>query len=246
MDDSFSFALEMDVEKAEKTDGPRVIKGYASTPNEDRQGESLLQKGLDIIDFVNYGFFNYDHNNAIILGYPYPTCKVDNNGLWVEGELLKGIPEADKIWQLATSLKKCNAPRKLGFSVEGKVLQKSGSTIIKAKIYNIAITTNPVNTNCTWDAIVKSFNAPVNKALEVGYETNPEDMEGGDVFRKESLEDDLHNLSYVIGDKEKKKILKQRLSTKKSFTSSELTLYLQITEGWSIDQAKSFISGKIN
>ncbi len=248
MDDVFRFSLDMDVTKSEKGDGKRLIRGYASTAHPDRQGETMLQKGLDISDFVNFGYFNYDHDNSIILGYPLPECRVDSHGMWVEGELLKGIPAADKIWELATTLKKCNAPRKLGFSVEGKVLERGGGgSILKAKIYNVAITTNPVNTNCTWEAIEKSFNGSnsddsVSKALEAGYETNPESMEGGSTFRKESLEDDLHNLSYVIDDDEKKKILKQKLSTKKSLSRRELTLYLQLTKGWSVGEAQEFIS----
>lgn len=242
----FSFSLDLDIEKAEKTDGRRLIRGYASTSDSDRQGESLIQKGLDIQDFVNHGYFNYDHDNSIILGYPLPTCKVDNHGMWVEGELLKGLTEADRIWELATALKKCNAPRKLGFSVEGKVLKRDAERVLEAKIYNVAITTNPVNTSCTWEAVVKSFSGlgsipEVSKSLEAGYETNPEDMEGGDTFRKESLESSLHNLSYVIDDDEKKKILKQKLSTRKSLNKSELTLYLQITQGWSAHKAKQFI-----
>lgn len=251
MDSTFRFSLDMDIEKAEKADSRRLIRGYASTSDQDRQGESLLQKGLDITDFVNHGYFNYDHDNSIILGYPFSTCRVDNHGMWVEGEILKGIPAADRVWELATALKKCEAPRKLGFSVEGKVLQRGeGGRILKAKIFNVAITTNPVNTNCTWEAVVKSFSGEhslgvVEKALESGYETNPENMEGGSVFRKESLEGDLHNLSYVIDDEEKKKILKQKLSTKKSLSANELTLYLQLTKGWSVQKAREFISKHI-
>ena len=248
MDDVFRFSLDMDVTKSDKGDGRRYIRGYASTSHPDRQGESMLQKGLDISDFVQYGYFNYDHDNSIILGYPLAGCRVDSHGMWVEGELLKGMSAPDRIWELATTLRKCNAPRKLGFSIEGKVLERGkNGNILKAKIYNVAITTNPVNTNCTWEAVEKSFNGNngdpiVSKALEAGYETNPEDMSGGSTFRKESLEDDLHNLSYVIDDDEKKKILKQRLSTKKSLSHRELTLYLQLTKGWSVGEAQEFIS----
>lgn len=247
MNDIFRFSLDADVIKSDKEER-RIIQGYASTGDEDRQSEVLLQKGLDITDFVNYGYFNYDHDNSIILGYPYPTCRIDNKGFWVEGELLKGIPLADRIWELAVALSKSKAPRKVGFSVEGKVLQRDGNRIVKAKIYNVAITTNPVNTNCTWEAVVKSFNGQqvlmdkVNKALEAGYEINPEDMESGEVFRKESLESDVKNLSYVIDDDEKKKILKQKLSAKKSLTKNELILYLQLYKGWSQAQARDFIA----
>lgn len=240
--DTFRFHLDADVYKSDNSaEEKRIIRGYASNNHSDRQNESLVQKGLDIEDFVNHGYFNYDHDNSIILGYPYPTCKVDDNGFWVEGELLKGIPVADRIWELAKALKKSDAPRKIGFSVEGKVLSREGNKICKAKIYNVAITTNPVNPTCTWDAVVKSFNTDMlGKSLSAGYETNPLDMEGGSVFREESLEDDLKNLSYVIDDEEKKKLLKDKIA-KKSLTQRELTVYLQLVKGWSFDKAQDFI-----
>lgn len=245
LNDTFGFTLDMEIMKGEDaSDERRIIRGYASTEHEDRQGEEMVQKGLDISDFMNHGYFNYDHDNSVILGYPHKTCRVDNNGLWVEGELFKGVREADRMWELAVALKKSNAPRRVGFSVEGKVLERDGNRILKAKIYNVAITTNPVNTNCSWEAVVKSFTGleKLGKSLEAGYETNPTDMEGGSVFRKESLDKDLHNLSYVIDDEEKKKILKQKLSTKKSLTHGELVVYLQLTKGWSQHYARDFIN----
>lgn len=250
----FKFFLGADIAKSDDGEGRRIIRGYASTAVEDRQGESLVQKGLDISDFKGYGYFNFDHDNSIIVGYPHAEkCHVDDRGLWVEGELFKGIPEADRMWELALAIKKSNAPRKVGFSVEGKVLERDGNRITKAKIYNIAVTANPVNTTCSWEAVVKSFNGNaldeeflvdnINKSLEAGYETNPEDMEGGSVFRKESLDHDLKNLSYVIDDDANKKILKDKMA-KKSITRNETILYLQITKGWSRQQCVDFL-GKI-
>lgn len=249
--EDFRFFLDADIEKSSNDDGKRIIRGYASTEAEDRQNESLVQKGLDISDFINYGFFNYDHNNKIIVGYPFESCAVDSKGLWVEGELLKGIEEADRMWDLALALKKSKAPRQVGFSIEGKILKREGNKITKAKIYNIAVTTNPVNTNCTWEAVVKSFSdndiltdkpGNVDKALEAGYEINPEQMEGGSTFRRESLESDLHNLSYVIDNDQNKNILKQKLQAKKSLTFGESILYFQIVKGWSFDKANKFVT----
>ena len=246
---TLKFFIGADILKSDDNDSQeRIIRGYASTEDGDRQGEILMQKGLDISDFINHGYFNYDHDNSIILGYPMPTCKVDSKGLYVEGTLLKGIPEADRLWNLAIALKKSNAPRQVGFSVEGKVLERDGNRIVKAKIYNIALTTNPVNTNCSWEAVVKSFRGGtdtvldrLDKSLEAGYETNPTEMEGGGVFRKESLEKDLHNLSYVIDNDANKKILKERLATRKSLSDNELIVYLQLAKGLSRDDATKAI-----
>lgn len=249
MNNTFRFFLGADIEKSsEAGEERRIIKGYASTETQDRQGETLIQKGLDISDFLNHGWFNYDHDNSIIMGFPHAACRVDDQGFYVEGELLKGIPEAERMWTLAIALKKSNAPRKLGFSIEGKVVQRDGNRIVKAKVYNVAITANPVNTTCSWEAVVKSFSGigeDITKALETSYETNPLEMEGGDVFRKESLESDFHNLSYVIDDEDKKKILKQKLTTKKSLSPNELSLYLHLTHGWSRNECLDFIGQHI-
>lgn len=242
---SFRFFLGADIAKSDEAEGRRLIKGYASTETKDRQDEILVQKGLDISNFVDHGWFNYDHDNSIIMGYPLDTCRVDSKGFWVEGELLKGVTAADRMWELAVALKKSNAPRKIGFSIEGKVVERDGDRIVKAIIYNVAITPNPVNTTCSWDAVVKSFSNEahaLNKALEAGHQINPLEMQGGEVFIKEDLDKQFHNLSYVIGDDANKKILKQKLSTKKSLSRNETILYLQITEGWSYEESKDFVN----
>ncbi|AYP68577.1 prohead protease [Exiguobacterium phage vB_EalM-132] len=246
---TLKFFIGADIVKSGEDNQKRIIRGYASTEDGDRQGETLMQKGLDISDFLNHGYFNYDHDNSVILGYPLPTCRVDERGLYVEGELLKGIREADRLWELAIALKKSNAPRQVGFSVEGKVLERDGNRILKAKIYNIALTTNPVNTNCSWEAVVKSFRGnseglldSIDKSFEAGYAVDPSEMEGGGVFRKESLDKDLHNLSYVIDSDANKKILKERLSTKKSISNNELVVYLQLVKGLSRDDAQQIVS----
>ena len=253
MVNDFKFFLEADIAKSNSGgEEKRIIRGYASTAVEDRQGESLVQKGLDISDFVSHGYFNFDHDNSIIVGFPYgEKCHIDDKGLWVEGELFKGVPEADRMWELAKAIKRHKAPRKVGFSVEGKVLQREGNKILKAKIYNIAVTANPVNTTCSWEAVVKSFNGAeddeaflledVNKSLEAGYEVDPTEMEGGGVFRKESLDKDLKNLSYVIDDEDKKKLLKDSMNAKKSLTKNETIVYLQLTKGWSRSDCEKFL-----
>lgn len=226
------------------------ISGYASTADEDRQGDEIVQKGLDISDFVDHGWFNFDHKNDIILGYPDKAkCRIDSKGFYVEGLLLPGIELAKSLWQTAISLQKSNAPRKLGFSVEGKVLKRNAlGKIIKAKVYNVAITANPVNPNCTWDALVKSFTSDydeVEKSLEAGYGNS-----NGSVLVPESLESAFKTLSYVIGDdaeaKQHMAALKQKLKEKTEITKSELTLYFQLTKGLSFADSASLVNTIMN
>lgn len=248
MEETFKFHIDADVDvmKSEKDQGRRIIRGYASTPNADRQGESLVQKGLDISDFVTHGWLNYDHDNSIILGYPTEATRIDDTGLWVEGELLKGVPMADKIWDLAIALKKSNAPRKLGFSVEGKVLERRGNTILKAKIYNCALTPNPVNTEATWDAVVKSFrpdsDIDVQKGLSAGYATTPETQANGGALRKESLESDIKRLAENLYDHSFWNKMKRNLANGGRVTKEEMVVYLQLSKGLSRGQALEILN----
>lgn len=244
--DNFNFCLPIDIVKSENPDSDEWrIGGYASTSSEDRQGDEIIQKGLDYSDFVNYGWFNFDHNNDKILGYPdKDKCRIDGKGFYVEGTLLKGIELAKNLWETAVALKKSGSTRKLGFSVEGKVLKRNElGKIVKAKIYNVAITANPVNPTCTFDALVKSFTpnkSEIEKALDAGHG----DGSGSDLI-PESLESAFKTLSYTIGDDEESKkhmtALKQRLNKKTDINKSELTLYFQLTKGLSRADSASLV-----
>lgn len=247
MEDLFKFFVDadVDIQKSNK-EGKRIIQGYASTPTQDRQGESLVQKGLDITDFVNFGYLNYDHDNSIILGYPTENTHIDEKGLWVEGELLKGIPMADQIWELALALKKSNAPRRLGFSVEGKVIERRGSQILKAKIYNCAITPNPVNTDATWEAVVKSFDPKsdidVTKGLEAGYATTPETQVDGGALRRESIESNLKVLAENLENHNYWQKVKRSLANGGNCSTADMVVYLQLSKGLSRQQAIDIIN----
>lgn len=236
---------EPDLVKSNETK-KRIIRGYASTPAADRQGESLVQKGLDISDFINSGWLNYDHDNSIILGYPTSNTTVDDTGLWVEGELLEGVEMSDQLWNLALSLQKSGAPRRLGFSVEGKVLERDGNTIVKAKIYNCALTPNPVNTEATWEAVVKSFDPgndiDVSKALEAGTAVTPETQVDGGAFRTESLDSNIKVLAENLSNRSYWEKVKTSLANGGTVSDNELVVYLQLAKGLSRDESLGLLS----
>ena len=148
------------VEKAgEDIEQTRPIAGHCSTENLDRQEEVVVAKGLDFSEFVQFGYFNDNHkqDTAAVLGWP-KTVRLEKSRWWTEGNLLVGYPPADRIWELAKSLRKSSSPRRLGFSIEGKVLQRdNGNRIVRAKVRNVAITNVPVNTDCTWDIMAKAM-----------------------------------------------------------------------------------------
>lgn len=138
-------------------DSDRRIGGYASTEALDRQGEVVLQQGLDFSEFVQHGYFNDNHNQntAAVVGIPEMANYEHGKGWYVEGSLLKGTKRAEEIWELAKALS--DTPRKLGFSIEGKVQRRDSNKIVKAIVRHVAITNSPVNTECTWGVLAKSF-----------------------------------------------------------------------------------------
>lgn len=157
--DAFQVWQPLDLIKGESAKGEeeRRISGIASTENLDRQNEIVLQKGLDFNEFVNFGYFNDNHNQATaaVVGVPEEAEFNPHKGWSVTGHLLKGFKRADEIWDLAKALQ--GTKRRLGFSIEGKVIERRANYVVKAKIRNIAVTNCPVNTDCTWAVVAKSF-----------------------------------------------------------------------------------------
>jgi hypothetical protein len=141
----------------------RFVQGYASTPSWDSDGESIVKSGLDISYYNKQGFLNWMHINKPdhIIGIPVYS-KIDHIGFFTKGMLFNN-EMATHVWNLANELKAAGYPRKLGYSIEGKVVQRSAinkSKIIKAKVTNVAITHIPVNTDATFEVVSKSFVPP--------------------------------------------------------------------------------------
>jgi len=216
-------------EKAGEEGKERRIGGIISTEHKDRQGEVVLQRGLQFDDFLGNGWFNDNHSRETtgIVGYPLEIKKTIHNGkpaTYVEGYLLKNFKPADKIWDLANALQKTD--RKLGFSIEGKVVRRSGNdgkTIAEARVQNVAVTNCPVNSVTGMDVLAKSLIAveampddieaailkSTRKALNAGASiSNPGASPGeGFALRTESLEADAKVTTHPKKKKKKKKIL---------------------------------------
>jgi len=244
----FDFELPVSFfEKAEADkDRRRRIGGIVSCETKDRQGETIIQRSLDFNDFIHHGWFNDNHSKKTvdILGYPELTSYVKKgsqtpdgriaraDGHWVEGYLLD-TPEADRVWELGKALQKTD--RRLGFSVEGKILRRSErdkKVIAKAMVRNVAITNCPVNTEARMEILAKSLMAveqaepdDLEKALGMGVSDGNNSPSGvqtgmgaGQVLAKESLECDA---------KEQKEKKKKKRKTRKSLTKSEAFGFLK-------------------
>lgn len=145
---------------ASKASG-RFIQGYASTPAWDSDGESIIKSGLDISYYNQQGWLNWMHTNKpeFIIGIPVYS-RIDHIGFFTKGMLFKNNEMANHVWGLGRELAELGNPRKLGFSIEGKVVQRSEinkSKIVKAKVTNVAVTHIPVNTEATFELVSKSF-----------------------------------------------------------------------------------------
>jgi hypothetical protein len=139
--------------------GKRWVQGIASTASRDLQGEIVDQDGIDFSYFLKSGYFNNDHKPGFENKVGQPTeCKITKNGLWVKGFLFKNHAQADTIWELLSSLAASDSDRRVGFSIQGKVVRRAGQKIQKCWIQDIAITPAPVN-HTTWCEIAKSLSA---------------------------------------------------------------------------------------
>lgn len=227
----FKSFIPLELEKAQK-DGEWRIRGLASTAKRDRQGEVVLQEGLDLTPInQKRGIFNFDHQPGVenIVGL-IDSAKKTEQGLIVEGRLFKNHDKAKAIYQIMSSLDKEDRSR-MGMSVEGIIKERAGDNqkIIKqAVISKVAITMAPVNED-TFVDLVKSLGVnsvdfndlaelsisdDLNKSLSVtgAYATStPAQLSGGDALAQEGF-----------GSKKKKKFKKMTSVMAKSLIGEVL------------------------
>jgi len=182
-EESFNFWIPISKAAPEQEGKDRVVEGIASTPHLDLQNERVVQNGIDFNYFLKNGYFNWDHKPGADnkIGEPQ-ECRITPKGLYVKGLIYKGKKVADSVWEHITALSSnSTANRKVGFSLQGKTVRRSGNSIAKCWIQDIAITTAPINYNTYLD-IVKSLDGQewcdsedldesgdTNKSLAAGY-----------------------------------------------------------------------------
>lgn len=155
-----------------------VLGGIASTADEDSDGEFLDPKGFDIRPLMESGLVNWHHQAkgqpATIIGEPR-VGEIRKEGLYLETILYPSSPIAQDVWQLAQTLEKDSKTRRLGYSIEGKVLKRKSDDpkdpgykhITKAVITGVAITHMPKNPK-TFANIIKG------EIDDEGYDEEPE------------------------------------------------------------------------
>jgi hypothetical protein len=177
---NFKFHVPVELIKSEEEDVWRV-RGIASTGDQDLQGETVDQEGLDISALkAGRGLFNWDHQKGPenILGQIEDAEFVEKDGkrcLMVDGYLFKEQERAKAFHNILKSIKKGNAPR-VHMSIEGKILDRDKlnmKKIKKARIDKVALTLDPVNPY-TFAELVKSLNAPEVEQVENDMESQEE------------------------------------------------------------------------
>jgi hypothetical protein len=125
------------------------VKGIVSSEIEDQAGDVIKQDGLDWSYFMDKGYFNWEHQSGPenILGYPTKLVRGESDTS-VEGYLFLDRPKAKDAYDMAKILKDVQAPRSIGFSIEGQVIERdkeNQNIITKAKILNVSVTAHPCN-----------------------------------------------------------------------------------------------------
>ena len=145
------------------------IGGIISTGALDRQAENVLVDGLVFHEFLSFGWFNDNHKKGVldVLGYPTDVMRIKPgdklpddtvskvHGWWAGGFLLD-TPKCRELHTLIKAVEKI-PERQYGFSIEGKIHERQGTTIRRASIRNVAITHVPVNPETSLATIAKAL-----------------------------------------------------------------------------------------
>lgn len=199
----FQFDVEAEVFQKTNAKGESEfwVGGICTTDHVDQEGEKLLQRGLDFRPFLETGYFNDNHgrDTGAAVGKPVKAelrkLADGHEGWYVEGPLYDN-PRAMAIRDLAMTLERSgDANRKLGFSVEGQILERDPAeptTVRRAVVREIAVTRCPVNRHATLQRLVKSLSQgegapPVGvprTGAGAGAILSPQALEGAKAFAK--------------------------------------------------------------
>lgn len=156
---NFNFWCPVEISKAiDENTGEELmlLGGIASTADEDSDGEFLDPKGFDIQPLLKSGMVNWHHQAktcpGTIVGEP-TKAEIRKEGLYIETKLYPSSQVARDIWDLAKTLDADSNTRRLGYSIEGRVVSRKSDDktspdykkITKAIITGVAITHQPKN-----------------------------------------------------------------------------------------------------
>jgi len=204
IEDKFEFwcPIEKSQDCLDPTTGEKIMRlgGIASTSDKDSDGEYLDPKGFDIKPLKENGLVNWHHQAkgqpSTIIGEP-TTAEIRPEGLYIETDLYPSSKIACDVWELAQTLEKDSKTRRLGYSIEGRVIKRKSNDkkspdykqISKAIITGVAITHQPKNPK-TFANIIKGETDDIDDEEEEN--TKEEDKglntENASALKKESVD----------------------------------------------------------
>jgi len=185
------FALIDDLPEGEeymiKNDAGEVVEApfsaIISTDDQDGQGDVVDQDGLETEYFTKSGKLNYEHlkGAAGVIGYPISTERVTLEGgrkaTRMHGRIYLHKTLGRETYETMRAMHKSAGDRRMGCSVEGPVLKRQGKRIVKSRVTNVALTSDPANFHARVD-MVKSLTAKGYKEKEeAGEFEEPEEEE---------------------------------------------------------------------
>lgn len=209
----FKFFFPVDISKAKDKDGNEIMRlgGIASTMDKDSDGEFLDPTGFDITEFKKTGLVNWHHQTknspAAIIGEPY-KAEIRKDGFYVETDLYADSPLAREVFETAQILAKNSKTRKLGYSIEGTVLEKDENNpkiIKRAIITGLAITHMPKNAQ-TFADIIKGKGVEIEKEEDEEEEEKSIDTESASALKRESVGDSKYSIKEVNANERYDKI----------------------------------------
>jgi len=160
--------------KGFKGKGLLPFRGVATTNSRDFQGERMLPGAVDWNYFLKHGWLIDGHGTETNRGIGFPTKVIPDTDLGngLTGTIIEGFilptERGKEVYELAKALK--GTSRDLGLSVQGSILQRSGSDrrdVVKAVVMDVAVDRHPVNPTSYLEALEKSLSS-LQKALTAG------------------------------------------------------------------------------
>ena len=160
MNNKFRYFVPINFEKSKKDDKDvYLVGGLITDTSKDSEGENVSSDGLD---FSEFNFINWNHskNPEDIIGAPVSWKHIPGQGVFMQGELYPDIPRAKAAIDLMKALQKSKKGAKLGWSIEGQVLERDlidPAKVKKAKVNAVALCPFPKNGNTYADLLTKGF-----------------------------------------------------------------------------------------
>lgn len=153
---SFKFHAEFSIKSLEKAkdDDTRLIEGYASTNDLDRQGDIVEPEAFRtaIAEFMGNPIVFYMHEWRKLPIGKVNAANIDKKGFWVKAQITKSNDTANEVWSLIQEgvLKTFS----IGFDIlDGKWEVLNGDEIFritKLRLYEVSVVNIPANRHATF------------------------------------------------------------------------------------------------